>query len=86
MLFQDCGDKDLANPFSLNIVHSDGRLIQFAKYQLNTLDMSSSIRNYCWMSPIQEMYSKVYTQAAKPTVSDLNPESIKYLQALLTQS
>ena len=79
-----CGD--LEKPVTINLIHSNGNEIQFAKYQLNTLDLTGPTKNYFWYSPMYKLFSFAKYEYGVPTVKDLNSDPAALMCAFMMRN
>ncbi|KAK3929041.1 39S ribosomal protein L37, mitochondrial [Frankliniella fusca] len=75
--------KELPEPLTLQVVHTDNKKFHFGVLQLNTLDLiSPQERNIFWMLPSAiHLFEKCGYETGRPTLQEYNPEVFQRILA-----
>ena len=73
--------QDLAQPIVVQIVHMNGSKLQFAVFQLNTLnfDGNDGVKNYWFRKPTMELYQECLYKVGKPALTGYNRDVLKHM-------
>jgi len=75
---------DLPEPVCVNVINTDGQRYQLATFQLNSVDLGSSLTNVFWTSPEPlELFQFCGYQEGQVTMTGLNLETFSHLHAVI---
>ncbi|CAL4208811.1 unnamed protein product, partial [Meganyctiphanes norvegica] len=79
-------DGILEKPVVLQCVHNIKEKYHFSVFQLNTLDLTSSIKNVFWTQPYLHLFNDCIFKGGMPKLEGYNPQVFKMLKAFHIQA
>jgi len=72
----------LSHPITVNFISTNGQDFLLTVFQMNTLDLSSPVKNIVWQKQLGNIFGRCEFVEAVPTLEDYNHDVVKTLLAV----